>query len=169
MTNGRRGWLIAMGIAGILGVAVRVFNAFAYPIDMGHDAGGNGDYIALLIRSWTLPAPETGGSTAHPPFFYFAATMRRASGAVEKPATVHAVRLAMAAFGLVPTIKFVIGAARGARRLSRTVRGPGVGLILLVIMTYPGLLAALAKVTFAYGVMFVKHEMSGIQWVPVEV
>ena len=83
MTNRRRGWLIAMGIAGILGVAVWVFNAFAYPIDMGYDACGNWDCIALLIRSWTLSAPETGWSTAHPSFFYyFAATISRAFGAV---------------------------------------------------------------------------------------
>jgi len=102
MIGTQRRWLIAMAVATILGVAIRVSNAFVYPIDMGYDAGGNWDYIAMLLRSWALPAPGQGWATAHPPFFYyFAAAISRTAGWLDKPTAVHAIRLVMAASGLL--------------------------------------------------------------------
>jgi hypothetical protein len=102
MVGKQRGWLIAMGVAAVLGVVIRISNVFAYPIDMGYDAGGNWDYISLLLRSWALPAPDQGWSTAHPPFFYYlAAVISRSVGSLDKPTAIHAVRLAMAASGLL--------------------------------------------------------------------
>lgn len=94
-------WLIAMGIAAILGVSIWISNALVYPIDMGYDAGGNWDYIALLLDSWVLPAPDQGWATAHPPFFYYVAAAIGRSlgwvGSLDKTIVVHAVRLVMAA------------------------------------------------------------------------
>jgi len=102
MGGAQRGWLIAMGVAATLGAVIRVSNAFVYPIDMGYDASGNWDYVALLLDSWALPAPGEGWATAHPPFFYYlAAGISRAVGSLDKPTAVHAVRLVMAAAGLV--------------------------------------------------------------------
>jgi 4-amino-4-deoxy-L-arabinose transferase-like glycosyltransferase len=97
-----RGWLVAMGVAATLGVVIRVSNAFLYPIDMGYDAGGNWDYIALLLDSWALPAPDEGWATAHPPFFYYlAAVISRAVGSLDKTTAIHAIRLVTAASGLL--------------------------------------------------------------------
>ncbi len=94
-----------MGVAAILGVSIRVSNVFVYPIDMGYDAGGNWDYIALLLNSWVLPAPDEGWATAHPPFFYYiAAAIGRSVGwvgSLDKSIVVHAVRLVMTASGLL--------------------------------------------------------------------
>jgi hypothetical protein len=90
-----------MAVTILLGTAIRIGNALVYPIDMGYDASGNWEYIALLLRSWELPAPDTGWSTAHPPFFYYlAALITRAVGAVDKPTAIHAIRLVTAASGL---------------------------------------------------------------------
>lgn len=55
----------------LLGVALRVYNAFAYDILWGFDARENWRYIARLTRSWALPSPEAGWSTSHPPLFYY--------------------------------------------------------------------------------------------------
>lgn len=53
--------------------AQRAWNLFHYPVDMGFDAEGNWEYIAMLLQDWRLPAPGEGWSTAHPPLFYYAA------------------------------------------------------------------------------------------------
>lgn len=102
MISARRGWLIALGVAMIVGSTIRISNALVYPIDMGYDAGGNWDYIALLLDSWTLPAPDEGWATAHPPFFYYlAGLIGRSTGALDKAMVVHVVRLLMAAVGVL--------------------------------------------------------------------
>jgi hypothetical protein len=91
-----------MGVAAFLGVAIRINNAFVYPIDMGYDAGGNWQYIAFLLNSWALPAPDEAWATAHPPFFYYvAALISRAVGSLGKPTAVHAIRLVSSAVGLL--------------------------------------------------------------------
>ena len=102
MSGNQRGWLVAMGAAAILGIAIRISNVFAYPIDMGYDAGGNWEYISLLLNSWTLPAPDQGWATAHPPFFYYlGAVISRVVGSLDRATAIHAIRLVMAASGLL--------------------------------------------------------------------
>lgn len=103
MTTTRRiGWGIAIAAVAGVGVAMRINNALRYPVDMGFDAIGNWEYVALLIRSWTLPPPDTGWSTAHPPFFYaFAAAIAKGLGLETKASAVHAIRLATAGCGLL--------------------------------------------------------------------
>ena len=100
-----RAWFVALGVACLVGTLLRINNVFRYPIDMGFDAAGNWEYIDLLLRSFRLPAPDEGWSTAHPPFFYgvSAAIARLVGGArdgIDKVAAVHVIRLAMAASGL---------------------------------------------------------------------
>jgi hypothetical protein len=96
------GWLIGLAVAAAVGTGIRISNALTYPIDMGFDAIGNWEYVALLLRDWTLPSPDAGWSTAHPPFFYnFAAAIVRIFDAVNKPSAVHVIRLATACAGLV--------------------------------------------------------------------
>jgi hypothetical protein len=98
----RKRWLVALGLVAGIGAAIRVSNAFRYPVDMGFDAIGNWQYIALLLRTWTLPPPDAGWSTAHPPFFYgLAAAIVAVLGLATKAAAVHAVRLVTAGFGLL--------------------------------------------------------------------
>jgi len=102
MVGNQRGWLMAMGTIAVLGVVIRISNVFAYPIDMGYDAGGNWEYISLLLNSWTLPAPDQGWATAHPPFFYYlGAVISRVAGSLDRATAIHAIRLVMAASGLV--------------------------------------------------------------------
>ena len=98
-------WQIALGVAAIAGLAIRLNNALVYPIDMGYDALGNWAYIELLLDSWRLPAPDQGWSTAHPPLFYYMAALvsHAVSGVVgvmSKPSSVQAIRLVTAASGL---------------------------------------------------------------------
>ncbi len=64
-------WIAATCALAALAVAMRVNNAFAFPVKWGFDAVGNWDYIDALTRSWALPAPDSGWSTSHPPFFYY--------------------------------------------------------------------------------------------------
>jgi len=93
---------IALGIGlVIVGVLVRANNAFQYPALWGFDARGNWQYVASLLGSWALPAPDSGWSTGHPPVFYYlsACVGRLFSG--DRDATVIAVRLANASAGLV--------------------------------------------------------------------
>ena len=62
----RAGWLL-LAVA----IAMRVNNALRYRTGLGFDAAENIAYIRLLLRSWTLPAPDASWSTAHPPLFYY--------------------------------------------------------------------------------------------------
>jgi 4-amino-4-deoxy-L-arabinose transferase-like glycosyltransferase len=66
----RRTWAIA-GVALAVAVTVRIHNAFAYKMLWGFDALYNWRYIKYLTHTWTLPAPDAGWATAHPPFFYY--------------------------------------------------------------------------------------------------
>ena len=53
------------------GVAIRINNAFQYPINLGFDALENWRYIHSLIHSWALPAPDADWATSHAPLFYY--------------------------------------------------------------------------------------------------
>ena len=100
----RRGteWLWGTLFLALVGVAMRVHNAFALPKHWGFDANFNWEYIELLTRSWALPAPDDGWSMGHPPFFYYAAALL-ARGM--DPASVEsisiAIRLASSGVGIV--------------------------------------------------------------------
>jgi len=92
---------VALGIGlVVVGVLVRANNAFQYPALWGFDARGNWQYVASLLSSWALPAPDSGWSTGHPPLFYYlsAAVGRLFSG--DRDSTVIAVRLANSFAGL---------------------------------------------------------------------
>ena len=95
-------WILVGLVLGGVGIAIRIHNAFAYGINMGFDASFNWTYILGLMKSWALPAPEAGWSTAHPPFYYYASAvighaLGRPSGAVQIAAT----RLFGSALGIV--------------------------------------------------------------------
>ncbi|MBW2666838.1 MAG: phospholipid carrier-dependent glycosyltransferase [Deltaproteobacteria bacterium] len=92
---------IALGIGlVVVGAVVRTNNAFQYPPLWGFDARGNWQYVASLLSSWALPAPESGWSTGHPPLFYYlsACVGRLFSG--DRDVTVVAVRLMNSLAGL---------------------------------------------------------------------
>lgn len=59
----------------LLALAIRISNAFTYPIGAGFDALGNWAYIEALTRSWALPDPAASWSTGHAPLFYYAAAV----------------------------------------------------------------------------------------------
>jgi 4-amino-4-deoxy-L-arabinose transferase-like glycosyltransferase len=65
-----RFWFAGAALLAV-GVAMRVYNAFAYDLLWGFDARENWRYIARLTRSWALPAPNADWSTSHPPLFYY--------------------------------------------------------------------------------------------------
>jgi hypothetical protein len=137
MLGTQRGWLIAMGIATTLGVVIRLSNAFVYPIDMGYDAAGNWDYIALLLDSWALPAPDEGWATAHPPFFYYlAAVISRTVGSLDKAVAVHAIRLVMAASGLLGIALAVVLVRRADPENTRRAFIAGALLLFLPVHIY---------------------------------
>jgi hypothetical protein len=107
-------WAAAGLILAAVGIALRLNNAFRYPPKFGFDASFNWEYIALLMQSWRLPAPDELWATAHPPLFYYlSAAIGRAL--VECPAetTVHAVRLLSTGMGLV-TVAFTVLLVRRA-------------------------------------------------------
>ena len=94
-------WLWGTLLLAIVGVSMRIQNAFAFPKHWGFDANWNWEYIERLTHSWALPAPHEGWSMGHPPFFYYAAALvaRAMDGASVESATI-AIRLAVAATGL---------------------------------------------------------------------
>ena len=67
----QRSIAIAVSCLLALGLGIRIYNAFHDPIGWGFDSEENWRYIARLMRSWSLPAPDADWSTAHPPFFYY--------------------------------------------------------------------------------------------------
>jgi 4-amino-4-deoxy-L-arabinose transferase-like glycosyltransferase len=80
---------------------LRTHNAFALFIDHGFDESFNWEYIDQLTRSWALPDPESLWSAARPPlFFYLGGAVARVFGPLQVP-SVHAIRLASSAFGLL--------------------------------------------------------------------
>lgn len=66
-----RGTKTVAALAILIGVAMRVFNAFAYEPLWGFDARFNWAYIQYLTKTWALPDPEALWSAAHPPLFYY--------------------------------------------------------------------------------------------------
>lgn len=90
-------WLLA-----VIGIAMRVNNAFAFRIGGGFDAVGNWEYISMLLASWTLPAPDAGWSTSHPPLFYYlGAAAGRLLGDAGQGTIIVTLRLLSSACGLV--------------------------------------------------------------------
>jgi hypothetical protein len=85
-----------------VGVAIRINNAFQYPINLGFDALENWRYIHQLIHSWALPAPDSDWATSHPPFFYYAsAAVGRLAGFHTADPVALYIRLASSAIGLL--------------------------------------------------------------------
>lgn len=93
---------VALGLLLFAGAAaLRVHNAYALFIDHGFDESFNWEYIEQLTRSWALPDPESLWSGARPPlFFYLSGAVARVFGPLQVP-SVHAIRLASSAFGLL--------------------------------------------------------------------
>jgi hypothetical protein len=105
-------WLLAALVLASVGAGLRIQNAFRYPINMGFDAQGNWEYVETLVSDWTLPAPDEGWSTAHPPLFYYlSAALGRALGHPGKTVTVIATRLFSAGAGLL-TIGLAVSLVR---------------------------------------------------------
>jgi len=70
-TPASRNLRITLAVTLVLGVGMRVFNAFAYERLWGFDARFNWAYVQYLTRTWRLPEPEALWSAAHPPLFYY--------------------------------------------------------------------------------------------------
>ncbi|TDJ09298.1 MAG: phospholipid carrier-dependent glycosyltransferase [Deltaproteobacteria bacterium] len=102
MRPNRFGPFVMAGVAlGVVGVALRVNNAFRYPTNWGFDAKFNWEYIERLLNSWALPAPDATWATGHPPLFYYlGAALGRALGHPGMESTVLAIRLLSTGFGL---------------------------------------------------------------------
>jgi hypothetical protein len=96
-----RAWLPLSAIA-LVGVAIRVHNALRYPPDWGFDASFNWRYIYRLTKSWELPAPDAGWSTADPPLYFYLAglIMRVCEAAGHVNAALVAIPLLSALAGL---------------------------------------------------------------------
>jgi hypothetical protein len=98
--GGRRLVVAAIALSGVA-VALRFWNAGAYPAGWGYDEIQNWRYVALLLDSWALPAPDADWSTAHPPLYHYAAAaLVRTLGRPEPSAAMLPIRLAGAAAGL---------------------------------------------------------------------
>lgn len=88
-------------VAVAAGVALRVWNAFAYPTNWGFDARFNWEYLELLRGSWALPAPDAAWATSHPPaYYYLAAAVDAALGRPATSEAVSAIRLVGTLAGL---------------------------------------------------------------------
>jgi len=104
-----------------VGVAMRVNNAVRYPPRWGFDAMFNERYVARLMKSWALPAPDADWSTAHPPLYYYlSAAIGRALGHADSLMTIVPTRLVGTLAGL-STIALAVALVRrvdpeGARR-----------------------------------------------------
>ena len=94
--------MVALGLFVVLGIAIRINNAFAYPINLGFDAPENWRYIHTLMHSWALPDPASDWSTAHPPLFYYmGAALGRLFDQHEVDFAVVAIRLLDTFLGLI--------------------------------------------------------------------
>ncbi len=114
-----RVWAIAGALLALWAAGIRVNNAFLFPIHFGFDAPANWDYVAGLLSSWRLPAPEEGWSTSHPPLFYYlSALLGRAMGGADKQAITIAVRLVSSGVGLAG-IALAVFWVRGVDRENR--------------------------------------------------
>ena len=108
--------LDGIAVAGLalaaVGTAVRVNNAVRYPPRWGFDAMFNERYVRLLMESWTLPAPDTDWSTAHPPLYYYlSAAIGRTLGHTDSLMTIVPTRLAGTLAGLA-TIALAVALVR---------------------------------------------------------
>jgi len=129
----RRVWIIAaMGLA--VGVALRLNNAVTYRLLFGFDAKHNWIYIRYLTRSWVLPAPDEGWSTAHPPFFYYlGAAICRLVDPPNDAAAVIFLRLVSSLLGLAAVaMAFVLVRRMDPGNLPRAVLAGGLVLFLPV-------------------------------------
>lgn len=92
---------IGFGFVVGVGVLIRINNAVRYPPRWGLDAMFNERYIAGLLQTWALPAPDADWSTAHPPFFYYvSAALSRVLGIADSLDAIVPTRLLSAAAGL---------------------------------------------------------------------
>jgi hypothetical protein len=104
----------AAGLA-LVAVAMRVHNAIVYPQRWGYDGLFNERYVERLLGSWSLPAPDSDWSTAHPPLFYYlSAGLGRLLGVTESIDVVIPARVATGLIGLTMAVL----AFRLARRAS---------------------------------------------------
>lgn len=133
-------WIIVIGLTIFVGIAMRVSNVFQYPIDMGFDAQGNWSYVSGLLRSWALPTPDSGWSTAHPPLFYYVAgAIGRIFGGVGelgKASAIHAIRFASMCFGLLGIVAAVVFVQRADPGNSRRAVFAGGLLLFLPVHLY---------------------------------
>jgi hypothetical protein len=120
-----------------LGVAMRVYNAFAYNMLWGFDARENWRYIKSLTRSWALPAPDADWSTAHPPLFYYLdAAILRAVEPSSRDLSVVLLRLVGSAEGLVVVFLAVLLVLRLAPGEPRRALIAGLLLLFLPVHIY---------------------------------
>jgi len=99
--DGKRTYRVAAWVVLAIAIAVRVHNAIHYTLLWGFDALYNWHYIRYLTRSWALPAPDAGWSAAHPPLFYYASALLARLLPFGRQGEVIALRLCIAAVGLV--------------------------------------------------------------------
>ena len=98
----RRAWAFAGAALALVAAALRIHNAFDYPVGKGFDAKANWEYVTLLIGEWQLPDPAALWAGAHPPLFYaMAAAIGRVLGSDDPQRVVPFVRLITSVFGLV--------------------------------------------------------------------
>ncbi len=131
-SGSRRWWLLVAGLFFVAGAGLRLHNAWVYDIDMGFDAPQNWQYVEILLRTGRLPAPETGWSTGHPPFFYaMAAGIALLMGGAGKSAVVVATRLASSVIGLLAVAALGLELHRREPGRSRRI-ALAVGLVLVL-------------------------------------
>jgi 4-amino-4-deoxy-L-arabinose transferase-like glycosyltransferase len=99
--RGARAWIALALLLFAGGAALRLHNASAYWLNFGFDGSFNWEYVYQLTKSWELPHPEEHWSAARPPlFFYVSGALARTFGPMHAP-SVHAIRVASSAFGLL--------------------------------------------------------------------
>lgn len=97
-------WVTAGSLA-VIGVAMRLHNAVSYPQRWGFDSLFNERYVGMLLSSFTLPAPDSDWSTAHPPLFYYvSASLGRLLGITQSIDAVIPARLLSSVIGLSMTV-----------------------------------------------------------------
>ena len=97
-----RGAAAAVAMALLLvAVAMRIWNAGAYPTGFGYDEIQHWRYQERLQTSWALPAPDADWSTAHPPLYHYAAAVLiRTLGQPSATVAMFPIRVAGAAAGV---------------------------------------------------------------------
>ncbi len=69
--NDDRAWTAAGWGLLAMAVLLRVWNGVHYPTRLGFDSVENVEYVTMLMRSWSLPAPDAAWATSHPPLYYY--------------------------------------------------------------------------------------------------